>query len=139
MDHRETINHGVHSVHRVFDLRPQRWVKDRENSVNLWFLCASAGNLTRSPSLARLQDLQNVNVSRMALVVGALLVGGNVSAQVIAATAATGLRTGTAAVITKAPVIDGKLDDDAWKSGEAYTDFIQRELREGEPVTERTE
>jgi hypothetical protein len=42
-------------------------------------------------------------------------------------------------VVTKAPVIDGKLDDDVWNSGKVYNDFVQRELREGEPVTERTE
>jgi hypothetical protein len=59
--------------------------------------------------------------------------------QIIAATAASPSRTGTATLVTKAPVIDGKLDDEVWKSGQAYSDFVQRELREGEPVTERTE
>jgi hypothetical protein len=61
------------------------------------------------------------------------------SAQVIASTAASAPRTGTATVVTRAPVIDGKLDDEVWKSGQVYTDFVQRELREGDPVTERTE
>ena len=42
-------------------------------------------------------------------------------------------------MVTKAPVIDGKLDDDVWNSGKVYNEFVQRELREGEPVTERTE
>ena len=61
------------------------------------------------------------------------------SAQTVATTGGSGARIGTAAVITTAPVIDGRLDDEAWKSGQAYSDFVQRELREGEPVTERTE
>jgi len=69
----------------------------------------------------------------------AFLVSDVVRAQTIAATGASGPRTGTAAVVTKAPVIDGRLDDEVWKSGQAYGDFIQRELRESEPVTERTE
>ncbi|MEK7400728.1 MAG: DUF5916 domain-containing protein [Gemmatimonadota bacterium] len=37
------------------------------------------------------------------------------------------------------PVIDGKLDDDAWRGVALLTGFVQRELHEGEPVTERTE
>ena len=60
-------------------------------------------------------------------------------AQIASTTGGSGPRIGTAAVVTTSPVIDGKLNDDAWKSGQAYTDFVQRELREGEPVTERTE
>jgi len=60
-------------------------------------------------------------------------------AQVVTTTGASGPRTGTATVVTKAPVIDGKLDDDVWNSGKVYNEFVQRELREGEPVTERTE
>jgi len=80
-----------------------------------------------------------VNVSRMApLLVGAFLLAGEMSAQVVATTGPSGPRTGTATVISKSPVIDGKLDDDVWKAGTAFTDFVQRELREGEPVTERT-
>jgi hypothetical protein len=68
-----------------------------------------------------------------------LLSANAASAQVISNTAASGPRVGTAAVVTNAPVIDGRLDDEAWKSGQVYSDFVQRELREGEPVTERTE
>ena len=68
-----------------------------------------------------------------------LLAADGASAQIIAATAASTTRTGTAAVVSKPPVIDGKLDDEVWKSGQVYSDFVQRELREGEPVTERTE
>lgn len=48
-------------------------------------------------------------------------------------------RSGGAAVVPRAPQIDGRLDDEAWKTGQLFTDFIQRELREGEPVSERTE
>ena len=35
--------------------------------------------------------------------------------------------------------IDGKLTESVWSSATPLTGFIQRELREGEPVTERTE
>ena len=46
---------------------------------------------------------------------------------------------GKAHVITKAPVINGRLDDDAWREAEPFAGFVQRELQEGAPVTERTE
>src|SRR5687767_9887497 len=48
-------------------------------------------------------------------------------------------RTVSATLITQAPSIDGKLYDAAWVSAPPLTGFIQRELREGDPVTERTE
>ncbi len=40
---------------------------------------------------------------------------------------------------SNAPVIDGRLDDDAWAGAEVITGFFQREPVEGEPVSERTE
>lgn len=48
-------------------------------------------------------------------------------------------RAGQAHGITKAPVIDGKLDDAEWKDGEPFRGFVQREQSEGAPATERTE
>jgi hypothetical protein len=42
-------------------------------------------------------------------------------------------------VVTKAPVINGRLDDDAWRDAAPFSGFVQRELREGAPITERTE
>jgi hypothetical protein len=48
-------------------------------------------------------------------------------------------RVGTAVIVQRAPTIDGRLDDAAWATAVPFTGFIQRELREGEPVTERTE
>jgi hypothetical protein len=42
-------------------------------------------------------------------------------------------------VVTTAPAIDGKLDDGAWQGAEPFAGFVQRELQEGAPVTERTE
>ena len=42
-------------------------------------------------------------------------------------------------VISRAPVIDGKLNEDAWRQSEPFTGFVQRELQEGAPVSERTE
>ena len=43
------------------------------------------------------------------------------------------------AITTAPPIIDGRLDDEAWSLGEPITDFFQREPVEGEPVSERTE
>ena len=37
------------------------------------------------------------------------------------------------------PVIDGRLDDPVWQAATPLSGFVQRELHEGEPVTERTE
>ncbi len=42
-------------------------------------------------------------------------------------------------ITTASPIIDGRLDDDAWSLGEPLTEFFQREPVEGEPVSERTE
>ena len=42
------------------------------------------------------------------------------------------------AVVT-APVIDGRLTDPAWREVTPITGFVQRELHEGQPITERTE
>jgi hypothetical protein len=42
-------------------------------------------------------------------------------------------------VIAKPPVVDGKLTEDAWRQSEPFSGFVQRELQEGAPVTERTE
>jgi uncharacterized protein DUF5916 len=47
--------------------------------------------------------------------------------------------TAAARTVAAPPVIDGRLDDSAWQQATPLTGFIQRELHEGEPVTERTE
>ena len=44
-----------------------------------------------------------------------------------------------AQTITTPPVINGRLDDEVWRSATPITEFVQRELQEGAPVTERTE
>ena len=38
-----------------------------------------------------------------------------------------------------APVVDGRLDEGVWARAQPVTDFFQRELVEGDPVSERTE
>jgi len=46
------------------------------------------------------------------------------------------------AVVSRAPVpplIDGRLDDEAWKTAAVLTGFVQREPVEGQPASERTE
>lgn len=59
--------------------------------------------------------------------------------QTIASTGPARPRSGSAAVVSSSPSIDGRLNDAAWRNGEVFRDFIQRELHEGDPVTERTE
>jgi len=48
-------------------------------------------------------------------------------------------RVAQAAIVTSAPRIDGRLDDAAWSAAAPLTGFIQRDLHEGEPISERTE
>jgi hypothetical protein len=45
-------------------------------------------------------------------------------------------REGRAASVRESPVIDGRLNDAVWESGQLYTGFVQRESHEGDPVTE---
>ena len=45
----------------------------------------------------------------------------------------------TARAVTTPPVIDGRLRDSIWLEVAPITGFVQRELHEGQPVTERTE
>jgi len=47
--------------------------------------------------------------------------------------------TASARAVATPPVIDGRLNDPAWLDVPPITGFIQRELHEGAPVTERTE
>src|SRR5256712_4537572 len=47
--------------------------------------------------------------------------------------------TATAHVVATPPVIDGRLTDPAWLEATPVTGFVQRELHEGAPVTERPE
>ncbi|WP_420637142.1 DUF5916 domain-containing protein [Candidatus Palauibacter sp.] len=47
--------------------------------------------------------------------------------------------TAQASEIAAPPVIDGRLDDDAWSGLEPLAGFTQREPSEGEPVSQRTE
>jgi hypothetical protein len=52
---------------------------------------------------------------------------------------ATGRLSLRATRITKAPVIDGLLDDAVWQTAQYATDFVQMRPRPGEPASERTE
>lgn len=53
--------------------------------------------------------------------------------------AAVSGREGQAHVVSTPPVVDGKLDEAAWEGATPFAGFIQRESREGQPSTERTE
>ncbi|HEY7236578.1 MAG TPA: DUF5916 domain-containing protein [Gemmatimonadaceae bacterium] len=55
-----------------------------------------------------------------------------------AASALSAARRGVATVVQQAPAIDGRLDESVWAGAAVYDGFVQRELREGEPVSERT-
>ena len=55
------------------------------------------------------------------------------------AAGAASARIAVANIVTMKPVLDGRLDDAVWRSVAPLTGFVQRELREGEPVSERTE
>jgi len=55
------------------------------------------------------------------------------------AAAAPAPRAGSVKVIQRAPTVDGRLDDDAWRDAPLFDGFVQRELSEGQPVSERTE
>jgi len=61
-----------------------------------------------------------------------------VAGQIPAPGAAASL-TATARAVVTPPVIDGRLTDSAWLEATPVTGFVQRELHEGAPVTERTE
>jgi len=41
--------------------------------------------------------------------------------------------------VARGPVVDGRLDDEAWAGVAPISGFTQREPREGQPATERTE
>src|SRR5829696_449692 len=41
--------------------------------------------------------------------------------------------------VSRAPIIDGRLDDEAWQGIEAASTFTQQDPDEGQPATERTE
>jgi len=45
----------------------------------------------------------------------------------------------TARAVSAPPVIDGRLTDSVWQAATPITGFVQRELHEGQPITERTE
>src|ERR1043166_2182338 len=47
--------------------------------------------------------------------------------------------TATAHAVVTPPVVDGRLPEPAWLEATPVTGFVQRELHEGAPVTERTE
>jgi hypothetical protein len=48
-------------------------------------------------------------------------------------------RTAVAAIVDEAPSVDGRLNDSVWQRAAALDGFIQRELHEGQPASERTE
>jgi Domain of unknown function (DUF5916) len=67
-----------------------------------------------------------------------VLVAPAAHAQMVTATGSSA-RTGRATVVRTPPTIDGRLDDAVWGEAQVFTDFVQREPVEGNPVSERTE
>src|SRR6266513_215234 len=74
----------------------------------------------------------------LALLIGLPFPRELVASQIPAPRAAASL-TATARAVVTPPVIDGRLTDSAWLEATPVTGFVQRELHEGAPVTERTE
>jgi hypothetical protein len=66
-------------------------------------------------------------------------VGGRARASPPQSVAQEGARTAEAVSVDRAPRLDGTLTDALWQSAKPITDFRQREPREGEPPTEKTE
>src|SRR5262245_42196472 len=78
----------------------------------------------------------------LVMLLGALALHRAALGQTLAGTDAitpSAVRTGTATIVQQAPTIDGRLDESVWRNAAVYDGFVQRELREREPVTERTE
>src|SRR5688572_21512024 len=75
----------------------------------------------------------------VALLATSGVLGAQTPSQAGSSASAGGSRAVSATLVTQAPAVDGRLNDAAWANARALTGFIQRELREGEPVTERTE
>jgi len=62
-----------------------------------------------------------------------------VGAPCVLAAQAHPVRVGAATVTDRPPVIDGRLNDDAWRHATVLNGFVQREPSEGTSVSERTE
>jgi hypothetical protein len=69
----------------------------------------------------------------------ALLVGSPLFAQNLQVSSPDGRRQLTAIATTSPITLDGALDEDVWRLGNAATGFIQSDPREGEAATEATE
>ena len=66
---------------------------------------------------------------------GLLLASSSVTAQ----TAPEETKLARATFTSTAPVIDGRVDDDAWQAAEVITDFVQKDPVAGSPPSQRTE
>jgi hypothetical protein len=73
-----------------------------------------------------------------ALVAAIVIVAPVAHAQMVSATGSSA-RSGRATVVRTPPAIDGRLDDAVWREAQVFTDFVQREPVEGNPISERTE
>src|SRR5437762_7305858 len=108
---------------------------------------ANGGNFTsgRGPfaaagasPLRRLASRMPQTFAALALLIGLPFPRELVASQIPAPRSAASL-TATARVVVTPPVVDGRLSDPAWLEATPVTGFVQRELHEGAPVTERTE
>jgi len=76
------------------------------------------------------------------MLVAVSLAAEGVGAQESAVTAGSGSPerpSGPATRAAAAPVVDGRLDDDAWQDAPALGGFVQRTPHDGQPATQRTE
>ena len=79
-------------------------------------------------------------MSRRLVLFCSLACGFNISAERVTAQTAAGGSTLRAAPLTKLPVVDGEvLDDAAWEAADAATGFLQNRPYAGMPASERTD
>ena len=79
------------------------------------------------------------SAARLTVGVAASVAGSLLSAVGARTLAAQDRPSATAVHVQVAPVLDGRLDDQLWMDVPALAGFVQREPREGTPVSQRTE
>ena len=80
-----------------------------------------------------------VGTRRLLVALEALLLAPTAAFAQDSASPAPAPRVARARVVSAPPVVDGRLNDAAWRDAAPLAGFVQRELREGDPVSGRTE
>src|SRR5437867_5280889 len=106
------------------------------NSRRVWSVMSTPGSVACSIVLSTANCCAMTRRTRglFSLALLALLVSRSLSA-----TQGASGPIARAHLVATPPIIDGRLTDPVWRTVEPVTGFVQRELHEGAPVTERTE